>query len=224
MDSRSCLRTVFYAAWLTPLHFASFTLGSNRNSFVLLFQALPTTSDRVDPVRAKERCHFKSQISKKLGRRRKPHTGLLEELRVPSSVLSACLLIVVLLLIFGIIIAFCVMNADKLMICKTRSRKRKEREAALASELAEQAAKEAAAAAAAADAESRQPMAWHPIYGRYGMVPPTMGGAFGAFAARTLEVPGNQPGGIGPIPNTNPATIPRPGPGPGYSKPMSGNV
>ncbi|TPP62392.1 hypothetical protein FGIG_04393 [Fasciola gigantica] len=184
--------------------------------------ALPTTSDRVDPLRAKERCHFKSQISKRRVRRRKPHTGLLEELRVPSSVLSACLLIIVLLLIFGIIIAFCVMNADKLMICKTRSRKRKEREAQLASELAEQAAKEAAAALAAADAESRQPMAWHPIYGRYGMVPPTMGGAFGVFAARTLEVPANQPGGMGAMQTVNPTTMPRPGPGPGYTRPTSG--
>uniref|UniRef100_A0A183ALD0 Conserved plasma membrane protein n=1 Tax=Echinostoma caproni TaxID=27848 RepID=A0A183ALD0_9TREM len=186
--------------------------------------ALPTTSDRVDPVRATERCHFKLPVSKKRQRKRKPHTGLLEELRVPSSVLSACLLIVVLLLTFGIIIAFCVINADKLMICKTRSRKRKEREAALASELAEQAAKEAAAAAAAADSESRQPIAWHPIYGRYGMVPPTMGGAFGAFAARTMEVPPNQPGGMSVMQTGNPATMPRPGPGPGYTGQMGGQM
>ncbi|KAA3673449.1 uncharacterized protein DEA37_0002628 [Paragonimus westermani] len=157
--------------------------------------ALPTTSDRVDQHKALQRCPFRLQldVGKKEPRRRKPHTGLVEELKVPPAFLSACLLVLVLLLTVGIIIAFCVVNAEKLMLCRTRSRKRREREAALAQEMAEQAAKEAAAAAAAAaEAEVRQQNAWHPIYGRYGMVPPTMGGAFGVFAARPMDMTSNQ--------------------------------
>ncbi|TGZ74011.1 hypothetical protein CRM22_001184 [Opisthorchis felineus] len=172
-----------------------------------IMEGLPTTSDRVDPTQAIKRCPFRIQIKEKAARRRKPNTGLLEELRVPPAFLSACLIVVVLLLTLGIITAFCIMNAEKLMLCKTRSHKRREREAAVASELAEQAAKEAAAAVTV-DAQERQPNSWHPIYGRFGMVPPTMGGAFGAFAARPLDAVTNQQQ-LGNM-TANPGNAPRP--------------
>ncbi|KAG5448669.1 hypothetical protein CSKR_104096 [Clonorchis sinensis] len=168
---------------------------------------LPTTSDRVDPTQAIKRCPFRIHTKEKAVRRRKPNTGLLEELRVPPAFLSACLIVVVLLLTLGIVTAFCIMNAEKLMLCKTRSHKRREREAAVASELAEQAAKEAAAAATV-DVQERQPNSWHPIYGRFGMVPPTMGGAFGAFAARPLDAVTNQQQ-FGNM-TANPGNAPRP--------------
>lgn len=124
-----------------------------------------------------------------------------EEIYLPPSVLSACLLIVVLLLTIGIIIAFCIINHEKLTLCKSRSRKRREREAALAQEMDEKAAKEAAAAAAAAEAEQQQQQTStirHPIYARYGMIPPNMGGAFGAFAPayQTMTVNMNMPSNV----------------------------
>ncbi|CAH8493375.1 unnamed protein product [Heterobilharzia americana] len=156
---------------------------------------LPTTSDKVSSDQALERCPFRRLTKKKpQQKRRKSNTSIGDELNVPPSVLSACLLIVVLLLTIGIIIAFCVINHEKLMLCKSRSSKRREREAALAQELAEKTAKEAAATAAA-EAEQQQQAAAaavaarHPIYARYGMIPPNMGGAFGAFAPRPMDLP-----------------------------------
>ncbi|CAL8071070.1 unnamed protein product [Calicophoron daubneyi] len=156
--------------------------------------ALPTTSDRVDPEIARSRCPFRSipKSDKKNFRRRSSSTGREEELKIPLPVLNACLLVLVLVLTAGIIIAFCVMNGAQLALCKTRGRKRREREAAIQAELAEKAAKEAAAVAAK-QAENNPSLAWHPIYGRYGVVPPTMGGAFGAFAARPTDFPSGQP-------------------------------
>nr|CAH8838339.1 unnamed protein product [Trichobilharzia regenti] len=155
---------------------------------------LPTTSDKVSSHQALERCPFRRLTrNKPQQRRRKSHTGLGDEISLPPSVLSACLLIVVLLLTVGIIIAFCVINHEKLVLCRSRSSKRREREAALAQELAEKAAKEAAAASAA-EAEQQQAAAAaaaaarHPIYARYGMIPPNMGGAFGAFAPRPMDL------------------------------------
>lgn len=158
--------------------------------FLLIFQVLPTTSDKVDRAKALERCSCRKINKNKKKKPIKPvnEGEFISEVNY-AKILSACLLILVLLLTVGIIVAFCVLNADSLNLCKTRARKRREREAALMSELAEKAAKEAAAAAAEAE---RQPMAWHPIYGRYGMVPPTMGGAFGMFAPRTMDIPANQ--------------------------------
>ncbi|CAH8609942.1 unnamed protein product [Dicrocoelium dendriticum] len=155
---------------------------------------LPTTSDRVDRKQALLRCPNRIRIEpQKKEHRGMSHLGVAEELRVPPAVLSASLLVMVLLLSIGIIVAFCVMNAEKLMLCRTRSRKRREREALLASELADQAAKEAASAAAVAETVERQHNAWHPIYGRYGVIPPNMGGAFGAFASRTIDTSSNPP-------------------------------
>ncbi|KAK4469343.1 hypothetical protein MN116_006584 [Schistosoma mekongi] len=159
---------------------------------------LPTTSDKVSSYQALERCPYRLLTMNTLQtRRRKTNYALGEEFYLPPSVLSACLLIVVLLLTIGIIIAFCVINHEKLMLCKSRSRKRREREAALAQEMDEKAAKEAAAAAAAAaEAEQQRQQQQistvrHPIYARYGMIPPNMGGAFGAFAPTYQTIPGN---------------------------------
>ncbi|TGZ63174.1 hypothetical protein CRM22_007054 [Opisthorchis felineus] len=157
-----------------------------------IMEALPTTSDRVDQTKAIQLCPFRVEANKKEARRRKQRTGLFQELHVPPSFLSACLLLVVLLLTIGIIIAFCVINAERLMLFKTRGRKRREREAALALEMAEQAAKQAAAAAAA-EAQARHHNAWHPISGRYGMGHPGMGGAFGAFSVRHLNALSSHP-------------------------------
>ncbi|KAG5441156.1 hypothetical protein CSKR_102748, partial [Clonorchis sinensis] len=154
--------------------------------------ALPTTSDRVDQTKAIQLCPFRVEANKKEARRRKQRTGWFQELHVPPSFLSACLLLVVLFLTIGIIIAFCVINAERLMLFKTRGRKRREREAALALEMAEQAAKQAAAAAAA-EAQARHHNAWHPISGRYGMGHPGLGGAFGAFSVRHLNALSSHP-------------------------------
>ncbi|TNN16753.1 hypothetical protein EWB00_000198 [Schistosoma japonicum] len=157
---------------------------------------LPTTSDKVSSYQALQRCPYRLLTMNTLQtKRRKTNNAISEEFYLPPSVLSACLLIVVLLLTIGIIIAFCVINHEKLMLCKSRSRKRREREAALAQEMDEKAAKEAAAAAAAAaEAEQQQQQistVRHPIYARYGMIPPNMGGAFGAFAPTYQTMPGN---------------------------------
>ncbi|CAH8502023.1 unnamed protein product [Schistosoma rodhaini] len=165
---------------------------------------LPTTSDKVSSHQALERCPFRRLTTNTLQtRRRKTNNPMEEEIYLPPSVLSACLLIVVLLLTIGIIIAFCIINHEKLMLCKSRSRKRREREAALAQEMDEKAAKEAAAAAAAAEAERQQQQQQastirHPIYARYGMIPPNMGGAFGAFAPtyQTMTVNMNIPSNV----------------------------
>lgn len=148
---------------------------------ILFVQALPTTSDKVNKQNALDRCPFERhrniKLEKDIVADENTSNSKNDHLNIPPSVLSACLLIVVLMLTFGIIIAFCAMNHKRLMLCQSRTSKRRAREAALAIELAEQAAKNAANAAL----EAQQNALRHPLYGRYGMIPSNMNGAFGPF-------------------------------------------
>ncbi|VDM27149.1 unnamed protein product [Hydatigera taeniaeformis] len=95
-----------------------------------------------------------------------------------TTLLNMALLALVLILIFGTVLGFCLNNKDKAMILfLTRTRKRKrEYEEALAREAAERAAKEA---------EEQNLINWNPFLNRYGMLAGSgaMGG-FGPFSAR----------------------------------------
>ncbi|KAM7541318.1 hypothetical protein Aperf_G00000044581 [Anoplocephala perfoliata] len=89
-----------------------------------------------------------------------------------TTLLNMALLTLVLILIFGTVLGFCLNNKEKAMILfLTRKRKRKrEREEALAREAAERAAKEN---------EEQNLVNWNPFLNRYGML--AGGGAMGGF-------------------------------------------
>ncbi|KAL7062791.1 hypothetical protein AAHC03_0846 [Spirometra sp. Aus1] len=104
--------------------------------------------------------------------------NLLPVPRYVKTLLNMALLTLVLVLIFGTVLGFCVQNRDKAMLLfLTRSRKRR-MEAALAAEAAEKAAKEA---------EENSQINWHQqLFNRYAMAGLAGGSglAFGPFAGR----------------------------------------
>ncbi|KAM3179681.1 hypothetical protein ACTXT7_000122 [Hymenolepis weldensis] len=97
-----------------------------------------------------------------------------------TTLFNMALLALVLFLIFGTVLGFCVNNKDKAMILfLTRTRKRKrEWEEALAREAAERAAKEA---------EEQNLVNWNPFLNRYGML--AGGGAMGGFGPFSSRLP-----------------------------------
>lgn len=96
-----------------------------------------------------------------------------------TTLLNMALLALVLLLIFGTVLGFCIHNKDNAqLLFLTRARKRKrEMEEALSREAAERAAKEA---------EEANLVNWNPFLNRYGGMLAAGGaiGGFGPFSAR----------------------------------------